>query len=151
MKRSSWPHGSLRSGEYRSRHLWQGRPHKERGSVSSVEASAVTWRAWPKRDPAAATKRAIARTSASSSRLRPRSRQRSGVPCSWQSIPAELSLGLLVGLYIEKRTDQDYTSWKELKGVHERIGDIEVGIAAELASIEIAKNNAWLASGAPTL
>jgi hypothetical protein len=67
------------------------------------------------------------------------------------SIAAELSLGLLVGLYIEKRTDQDYTSWKELKGVHERIGDIEVGIAAELASIEIAKNNAWLASGAPTL
>jgi hypothetical protein len=55
------------------------------------------------------------------------------------SIAAELSLGLLVGLYIEKRTDQDYTSWKELKGVHERIGDIEAGIAEVLASLEIAK------------
>jgi hypothetical protein len=55
------------------------------------------------------------------------------------SIAAELSLGLLVGLYIEKRTDQDYTSWKELKGVHERIGDIEARVAEALASIEIAK------------
>jgi hypothetical protein len=54
---------------------------------------------------------------------------------------AELSLGLLVGLYIEKMTDQDYTSWKELKGVHERIGDIEAGIAEVLASIEIAKKH----------
>lgn len=55
------------------------------------------------------------------------------------SIAAELSLGLLVGLYIGKRTDQDYTSWKQLKEVHESIGDIEAGIAEVLASIEIAK------------
>jgi hypothetical protein len=55
------------------------------------------------------------------------------------SIAAELSLGLLVGLYIEKRTDQDYTSWKELKEVHERIADIEARIAGLLAGIEIAK------------
>lgn len=55
------------------------------------------------------------------------------------SIAAELSLGLLIGLYIEKRTDQDYTSWKELKEVHQHIADIEAGIAEVLANIEIAK------------
>jgi hypothetical protein len=44
-----------------------------------------------------------------------------------------------VALYIEKRTDEDYTSWKELRGVHEHIKDIEAGIAEALASIEIAK------------
>jgi hypothetical protein len=55
------------------------------------------------------------------------------------SIAAELSLGLLVGLYIEKRTDQDYASWKELRGVHARIVDIEAAIGEGVASLEIAK------------
>jgi hypothetical protein len=48
-------------------------------------------------------------------------------------------LGLLVGLFVQKRTDEDYTAWRKLKTINESVIALERRVAKLLCPIEIAK------------
>ena len=57
------------------------------------------------------------------------------------SVGAELALGLFVGMYVEKRTDEDFAAWCELKQSHKKITELEAGITEIHSLIEIAKKH----------
>ena len=57
------------------------------------------------------------------------------------SLAAELAVGFLVGLFVQMRTDADYTAWQQLKQILQRIVDLEEQMRERYALIEIAKKH----------
>jgi|SRR5581483_6122396 len=55
------------------------------------------------------------------------------------TLAAELALGVLVGLFVQLRTDEDYATWQKLKRTLKKILGLQQDVAESLSRIETAK------------